>query len=72
MNPLSVMLLSMAITLSAYSAPKIFPYCVKSSPAELKALGYDGCEIPFVVGADLERRIKAADDAKMTIGKTYI
>lgn len=54
------------------AAPKIFPYCVKASPAELKAMGYDGCEIPFVTGAELEQRIKAADDAKMVIGKTYI
>ena len=72
MKALTGIVLSMAITLSAYSAPKIFPYCVKSSPPALKTLGYDGCEIPFVVGADLERRIKEADDAKMTIGKTYI
>jgi len=72
MKTITSVLLSTALTLSAYAAPKFFPYCVKSSPAELKALGYDGCEIPFVTGADLERQIKAADDAKMTIGKTYI
>lgn len=54
------------------AAPKIFPYCVKASPAELKALGYDGCEIPFVVGPELEQRIRAADAAQMVIGKTYI
>jgi len=54
------------------AAPKIFPYCVKASPAELKALGYDGCEIPFVVGPELEQRLLAADTAQMVIGKTYI
>ena len=54
------------------AAPKIFPYCVKASPAELKALGYDGCEIPFVVGPELEQRLHAADAAQMMIGKTYI
>ena len=67
-----MMLLGAMIALQSHAAPKIFPYCVKSSPSELKALGYDGCEIPFVTGADLERQIKAADDAKMVIGKTYI
>ena len=67
-----MMLLGAMIAFQINAAPKIFPYCVKSSPAELKALGYDGCEIPFVTGADLERQIKAADDAEMVIGKTYI
>ncbi len=67
-----MMVLGAMIVLQSHAVPKIFPYCVKSSPAELKALGYDGCEIPFVTGADLEQRIKAADDAKMIIGKTYI
>lgn len=67
-----MMLLGAVLAFQSHAAPKIFPYCVKSSPAELKALGYDGCEIPFVTGTDLEQRIKAADDAKMVIGKTYI
>lgn len=61
-----------ALTLSTHAAPKFFPYCVKSSPAELKALGFDGCEIPFVIGTELDKRIKAADEAKMIIAKTYI
>jgi sugar phosphate isomerase/epimerase len=67
-----MMLLGAVLAFQSHAAPKIFPYCVKSSPAELKALGYDGCEIPFVTGEDLTRRIKAADDAKMVIAKTYI
>lgn len=67
-----MMLLGAVLAFQINAAPKIFPYCVRSSPAELKALGYDGCEVPFVTGADLEQRIKAADDAKMVIGKTYI
>jgi len=61
-----------ALTLSTHAAPKFFPYCVKSSPAELKALGFDGCEIPFVTGEALEQRIKAADYAKLMIAKVYI
>jgi sugar phosphate isomerase/epimerase len=72
MKLITVLFAFSALTLSAYSAPKFFPYCVKSSPAELKALGYDGCEIPFVAGPELDKRIKAADDAKMVIGKAYI
>jgi len=67
-----MMLLGAMIAFQINAAPKIFPYCVKSSAAELKALGYDGCEVPFVTGADLERLIKEADDAKMIIAKTYI
>jgi sugar phosphate isomerase/epimerase len=67
-----MIVLGAMLAFQSHAAPKIFPYCVKSSPAELKALGYDGCEIPFVVGTNLEQRIKAADDAKMTIAKTYI
>ena len=67
-----MMLFGALLAVQGYSAPKFFPYCVKSSPAELKALGYDGCEIPFVTGAELDKRIKAADDAKMVIAKTYI
>lgn len=62
----------LSLSLSVYAAPKIFPYCVKSSPAALKAMGYDGCEIPFVTGTELTYQIKAADDAQMIIGKTYI
>ena len=66
------MLLGAVLAFQSHAAPKFFPYCVRSSPAELKSLGYDGCEVPFVVGADLEQRIKVADDAKMIIAKTYI
>lgn len=72
MKTLTVALLPMLMALCATSAPKFFPYCVTSSPAELKALGYDGCEIPFVTGDDLTRRIKEADEAQMVIAKTYI
>lgn len=68
----SIIALVAMFVLQSHAAPKFFPYCVKSSPAELKALGYDGCEIPFVIGPELEKRIKASDDAKMTIAKTYI
>lgn len=67
-----MMVLGALLAFQSQAAPKFFPYCVKSTPAELKALGYDGCEIPFVTGEALEQRIKAADEAKMAIAKTYI
>ena len=62
----------MLFAICAHSAPKFFPYEVKSSPSKLKALSYDGCEIPFVTGDALARRIKAADEAQMVIFSTYI
>ena len=67
-----VFLLGALLAFYSDAAPTFFPYCVKSSPAELKALGYEGCEIPFVTGEALTNRIRAADEAQMVITKTYI